>query len=117
MQTIPVDHTRIGSLVVVSVGPDMDRENKPRANRDGEPIWKLEVLHRPEQTGDFAPRAGVEVVKVTGGPEPDVQPMEEVEFIGLTARHWSMEGRSGISLSADDVKPAKKSSLPDMKAN
>lgn len=118
MQTIPVDQTRIGSMVAISVGPDLDREtNEQRATRDGEPMWRVEVLHRPEQTGDFAPRAGVEVVKIIGGAEPNLQPMEEAEFVGLTARHWSFNGRTGISLSADDVKPAKKSPLPDMKEN
>lgn len=117
MQTIPVDQTRFSSMVVISVGPDLDRDNKPRANRDGEPIWKLQVLFAPEKSGDFEPRATVEFVKIAGGPEPELHPMQEVEFTGLSGRHWSMEGRSGISLSADDVRPAKGLKVPNLKAD
>lgn len=102
MRNIPVDVNRVGTLLALGVTPDLDQAGAQKANRDGEPTWKVEVLHRPPHVGEFRPKPSVESVKVAGR-QPVVDEMQPVTFEGLVARPWEMNGRSGVALSADGV--------------
>lgn len=106
MQSLPLDPTRLGTMLALGVAPDVDQMGAQKADRDGQPAWRIECLHRPAQTGDFAPKPAVEVVKVHGR-QPVVTEMAPIEFVGLVARAWEMNGRSGVALSAEGIAPAK----------
>jgi hypothetical protein len=113
MNRIPVDQSRM-TLVALSVTPNLDESKQQKTDYDGVPVWTIECLHRPEQTGDFQPKAEVIQVRIPSRAEPQIEPMSEVLFDGLTARQWSMNGRSGISLSADAFVDAATGALPDL---
>lgn len=106
MQTMPLDPTRLGTLLGLGVEPDVDDKGVQKTDRDGQPAWKVEVLHRPAQTGDFTPKAGVELVKIVGR-QPVVTEMAPITFVGLVARLWEMNGKKGVSLSAEGIAPVK----------
>lgn len=107
MQTIPVDAARLGGFLALSVAPDADAHGTQKTDREGRPLWRVECLHRPPQTGDFAPKAQIEVIKIAAPAAPRVAEMTPVTFTGLVARFWEMSGRAGLSLSADAVHSAK----------
>lgn len=102
MQRMKLDETANGDFQAIDVSARTDREGTQRKNRDDVPQWEVEVLHRPAKEGSDA-----EVIKIKIAAEkaPEVRPMTPVSFPGLQAFFWEMNGRSGISLSADEVKP------------
>ncbi|MGO3150372.1 MAG: hypothetical protein ACTIJ0_10030 [Glutamicibacter ardleyensis] len=98
-----LDQNQNGTFQVITVAPRVDREKVQRTDRDGLPQWTVETLRRP---ADGSP-AEVIAVRVAAATQPQIAPMAEVRFKNFEAFFWSMEnGRSGISLSADEVVPA-----------
>ena len=102
MQKMVLSETENGLFQAIGVAPRVDREGVQRTDKDGTPQWTVETLRRP---ADGSP-AEVIAVRVAAAKEPHLTPMCDVIFRGLTAFYWSMETRSGISLSADEVVPA-----------
>lgn len=113
MNRIPVDQTAM-TLIALSVTPNLDENKQQKTDFEGTPVWTVECLYRPEATGDFQPKAEVVAVRVPSPTEPKVPAMTEVMFDRLVARQWSMNGRSGISLSADGFVDASTGALPDL---
>lgn len=105
MRSIPVDTSRLGDLLVLSVKASTDQEGKQKKkkNFDGITMWKIETLLRLEARGTFKPKAEVVEISVPSRTEPDLEPMSTLLPQGLVARSWEMNGRSGIALSADAV--------------
>lgn len=104
MRSIPVDTSRLGDLLVLSVKASTDQEGKQKKkNFDGITMWKIETLLRLEARGTFKPKAEVVEIGVPSRTEPDLEPMSTLLPQGLVARSWEMNGRSGIALSADAV--------------
>lgn len=101
MQFIPVDQSRLGEVVGLSVSADTDQEGTQKENRDGVPTWRIEVLIRPDQG-----KSSVEQIKVAHPSEPLVIPMTGLRFEGLTAISWQMGTRAGVSLRADAFEEA-----------
>lgn len=104
MQSIPVDTNpnRLGALLALGVAPDLDQTGAQKSDRDGQPMWKVEALHRPPTVGEFKPKPTVETIKIPGR-QPVVDEMSPIEFVGLSARPWEFNGRSGVSLSAEGI--------------
>lgn len=111
MNRIPVDQSAL-TFHVVSVGPHLDDNKQQKVTDEGVPVWSIQCLHMPEQVGDYVPKGQVEAVRVPARTEPKVDKFSEVKFVNLVARPWSMNGRSGVSLSADAVADAKTGALP-----
>lgn len=107
MNRIPVELDRLGAVHGLAVNPANGQDGTQRRDRDERPLFKVQVLVTPPPSADgFQPKPSVEEVTVAAaGPLPS--PMVEVSFEGLTARQWEMNGRSGISLSADSVSYAR----------
>lgn len=116
MRSIPVDVARVAFLVLavaraeVRANPD-DRNSAmvPRADRDGQPVWRLQVAAKllDGVEGDDLDEVRAEPFDVTiAGDRPKVSALDAVEFEGLVARAWSMEGRSGVSFTATSVTKA-----------
>lgn len=103
MRVIPIDTERLGDLTVLSVKASTDQAGVQKVSREDVPMWKVECLLRPIQTGDFKPKAEVVEVSVPSRTEPDLEPMSTLLPTGFIARSWEMNGRSGIALSADSV--------------
>lgn len=103
MRSIPVDTSRLGDLLVLSVEASTDQEGQQKKNFDGITMWKIETLLRLEARGTFKPKAEVVEISVPSRTEPDLEPMSTLLPQGLVARSWEMNGRSGIALSADAV--------------
>lgn len=103
MRSIPVDTSRLGDLLVLSVKASTDQEGQQKKNFDGITMWKIETLLRLEARGTFKPKAEVVEISVPSRTEPDLEPMSTLLPQGLVARSWEMNGRSGIALSADAV--------------
>ena len=100
MRRIPVDPARLGEPRFVQSETRTDNEGKT-VLRDGVPVQRVSVLVKP---ADERP----EVLEVS---VPRTEPFkfndnEKVRFDNLRAMPWSTEGRSGVSYSADDVRPA-----------
>ena len=102
MQRMKLDPNANGDFQAIGSSPRTDRDGTQRTNRDGVPQWEVETLHRPaEENAD----AEVIKVRITSEKSPEVRPMTPVTFEGLSAFYWQMGDRSGISLSAEAVKP------------
>lgn len=99
MNKMVLSETENGLFQAIGVAPRLDRDGVQRTDKDGTPQWMVEALRRPTDGGN----AEVVMVRVAAAKEPHLTPMCEVIFRGLTGFYWSMETRSGISLSADDV--------------
>jgi hypothetical protein len=106
MHSIPVDLSAVLATVAMSAAvPVLDEAKQPKANRDGEPLFTVQVA---VTLADGS--ASVLPVKVAGTP-PVVHPGMAVELSGLAARSWEIGGRHGVSWSAASIRPAR-SPLP-----
>lgn len=104
MNRIPVATATaaLGTMSALSVERGQ-RDGAPQ-ERNGVPVWVVTVLHQtPARPDGSVPKPAVEQVKVATLTEPKLAPMTPVTFSELTAMVWSMEGRSGVALSASGV--------------
>ena len=74
-----------------------------KTNRDGVPMWRLELLVRRPGTG----RSVVDQIRFPSPEAPVIDPTAELVVVSLVGRHWENENdygySSGIALSADSV--------------
>ena len=103
MRVIPVDTARVGRFQFVAANPKTDQDGEQMVTDFGVPRWMVQVLLTPLPTDGFQPKATLVEVNISDIDAPAPPPLTEVDFFNLTARPWSMNGRSGISLSADEV--------------
>ena len=104
MRSIPVDTTRMTTLVGGAIQPATQQDGTPRRDRNGQPLFNVPVLVVVEGANP-----DTLVVRVPG-PVAQVPSLTPVKLVGLVARPWSMDGgRSGVSFSADSVQPVAKS--------
>ncbi len=106
MRVIPVNDALLENVIAVSgATADVDLDGKPRANRDGLPVYVVQVA----VTYDGA--ASLLKVKVAGEP-PKVSVGMPVAFVGLVGTQWAMADRYGISWSAREIRPVTPSVPP-----
>lgn len=84
------------------IAPHM-REGVAVTNRDGEQIYNVSCIIPP--TEDGGKLETLEVRVPASGVAKQMLPYTPIKFERLVARFWSIDGRSGISYSADSVKP------------
>lgn len=102
MQTIPVDVGRLGAvLCVVPPEPKVHRETgEIRKDREGNPVWIVGVAVR--QQGNR--RMDAIEVAVPGQPQGIAEGMR-VTVVDLVAIAWEIDGRSGTSFRASEIRP------------
>ncbi len=115
MSSYPIDVASYLSWVrgVSDIDADVDyTTGEHKTNRDGVPMWRLEVLVR--RPG--ARRSEVDQIKFPAREAPVIDPAGELVITNLIGRHWANENdygySSGVALSADAVgfKPARRQS-------
>lgn len=99
MQLIPVDPAL--NLVFLAAVPHT-RDGAAVTNRDGQPLVNVSCLIPPTQDGGKADT--VEVRVAAPAVPKQLQPYSPIQFERLIARAWSVDGRSGISFSAEAVR-------------
>ncbi|MGW6242140.1 SCO3933 family regulatory protein [Streptomyces sp. NPDC055037] len=114
MQSIPVDVTRLGTLMVVvppepRVVPDT---GEIRKDREGNSIYVTGVSVR--QTGTR--RADVIEVATPGEPSGLAEGMR-VHVADLVAVAWEIDGRKGTSFRASGIAPAAPAQAPPVPAS
>lgn len=101
MNIIPV--AEIINAVLAGIVPHI-RDGVAATNREGTPLMNVSCIIPP--TAEGAKLDTLEVRVPAPGVAKQIPPYSPVKFVGLVARAWSFEGRSGISFSADSVAPA-----------
>lgn len=108
MRSIPIDAARCGRFQLVAVLPKMQGQTQMQAtNADGVAKWTVQVLLTPPAGDGFQPKAALEEVTIVAAQAPTIPPLTPVAFRDLSARPWTMGDRSGITLSAGDVRPVR----------
>ena len=97
MNRVPVDESRLGGLTAIGVSPKTDLSGAQKKNFEGILQWVVEFLHRQE-----GQRSEVLQVTFTAPQEPTL-PNGPVRLDGLYARHWDMNGKSGLSFDAERI--------------
>ncbi|ABD12751.1 hypothetical protein CcI156_17110 [Frankia sp. CcI156] len=99
MRAIPVNESLLENVVAVSGAmPETDLDGKQKANRDGLPVYGVQVAVTYDGT------ASVIKVKVAGE-APRVQVGMPVTLVGLIGTQWAIGERHGISWSAQAIRP------------
>jgi len=80
------------------------RDGVPVTNREGTPLMNVSCIIPPLAEG--AKLDTLEVRVPAPGVAKQIPPYSPVKFVGLVARAWSVDGRSGVSFSADSVTPS-----------
>jgi hypothetical protein len=101
MNIIPV--AQIINAILAGVVPHT-RDGVPVTNREGTPLLNVSCIIPP--TAEGAKLDTLEVRVPAPGVAKQIPPYTPVKFVGLVARAWSVDGRSGVSFSADSVAPA-----------
>lgn len=116
MRSIPVATDRVAFLAL-SVARAEARQNPddrnspmiPKADRDGVPIWRVQVAAKllDGVDSDELDQVRAEPFDVSvAGERPKISALDAVEFDNLIARAWSMGDRSGVSFTAASVRKA-----------
>lgn len=103
MRVYPIDTARTGQFQFIQAMAKRGEGGEQATTNDGLPRWVVQVLVTPLPVAGFEPKATLEEINIADRYAPDLMPMSDVDFPGLVARPWSMNGRSGISLSAEGV--------------
>ena len=99
MKTIPVDCTNLTLLVGGTIQAATTPDGSQRRNPAGQPLYNIPVVVVVD--GGNADTLTVRVP----GPVAQVPPLTPIRLVGLTARPWSMDGRSGVSFTAESIQP------------
>lgn len=102
MRSIPVDVSKLTTLVGGAIEPATQQDGSPRRDRSGRQLFNVPVVVVVE-----GGNPDTLVVRVPG-PVAQLPLLTPVQLIGLVARPWNMDGgRSGVSFAAEAVQPAK----------
>lgn len=104
LRYLPIDTASLGPLPFIQVAAKERRADdgtvSQRVNAVGEPVWAVTVLVQQEG-------AKPDLLEISvSGERPQLDPMTPLRFSNLTGRMWEMNGRAGISYSAEAVAPA-----------
>lgn len=117
MKSLPIDSTRVGTMIVLDYEKDVDKDGKTKINPDGDICWVVEVrIKQDRKPGERLRKGEIELVKVWTDKEIKLNLSQPVEFTDFVGRAWQMEndGRysSGVSLSASGVANVAPSAAP-----
>ena len=85
---------------IVCAGPTAhEYQGEHKTTKEGEPLYRYEVViwARADQER--------QVVKIKTAQREELPLGAPVSFEGLSGRMWQIDGRAGISLTADAIKP------------
>lgn len=99
MRTLPIDTKQLGDFLLLAIEPDKDQSGKQKATKDGQPIWVADCYVRYGNNRELLK------IKIHGV-QPQV-PIGPVTLVGLTARPYQIDGRSGISFVAQGIQTVK----------
>ena len=99
MRSIPIDTTGM-TFTVIAVVEATDADGRQRMNADRVPLWTVQALVQHDG------RPEVIEVRIPSAAQPRPPVMGGASFVGLRATPWSIEGRSGVSFSAQAVNAA-----------
>ncbi|PJM73059.1 hypothetical protein CS006_07375 [Bifidobacterium primatium] len=100
MKHMPISVPALGPTLFVSVEPRLDQEGKQRL-RDGVPEQTTHILIQPENG-----KPEVIDVNVPSMTPLAIAQMTPVSIENLTASQWSIDGRAGITMRADAIRPS-----------
>lgn len=100
MRNIPVDTGKLTTVVGGAIAPATTPDGSPRTDRQGRALYNVPVIVLVDDGA-----ADTMTVRIPG-PVPQVAALTPVRIVGLIARPWQMEGRSGVSFSAEALQPA-----------
>jgi hypothetical protein len=101
MRDFPIDiEAFMANMTPYGVAPVVDPETgEQRRDRDGVPKWKLRLIH--DNPTDTRKPEFVEVGITEHGDRLNTKDGPWPTFTTLTGRMWEMNGRSGLSVTAD----------------
>lgn len=104
MQSFPIDTAKLPQLTFLASAPKIaDRATGlQKTNANDVPVWSVQVL--VAATDDR--QAELETISVPAKSAPAFDPMTPVSFENLRGFFWQMNGRAGVSMSAESVAPA-----------
>ncbi|MBB6170724.1 hypothetical protein HNR23_000784 [Nocardiopsis mwathae] len=92
----PIDLSAVRVRVATPPEDDRDFETQQvKQNKDGRPMVRVSLMVLDGTEAD--------VIRVRAPGPLELAPDDLVQVAGLRAQFWSMEGRSGLSFSADSV--------------
>ncbi|ONH29130.1 hypothetical protein [Pseudofrankia asymbiotica] len=100
MREIPVDPAAIVAAVVMGEPEASMYQGEHRANRDGVPLWEVQVTVAVAGSGASTLR-----VKVAAASAPRLTLGQPVSVVGLKALAWEMGSRHGLAFSAAEIRP------------
>lgn len=95
MRTIPVDTNAMTLLIGGVIQPATNSDGTQRLNAAGKALFQVPVVVVTDGAN-----ADTIVVRVPG-PVAHIEPLTPVKFVGLVARPWSIDGRSGVAFAAN----------------
>lgn len=100
MKVIPVDTSRTQFLIGAEPQPVTDRAGQQKSDFQGRPLMQVSLIAVTEG------QAAETLMLKVPAPLPPLPLMTQVRVVGLSARAWAMEGKSGVSFTAVSVTPA-----------
>lgn len=97
MNRIPVSVPALGDVRFLGCEARTDNEGKP-VLRDGVPVQRVSVLVAPPDGRREVIDVNVTQAEPINGPE-----YGKAKIMNLTARPWVIDGRDGVSFSADAI--------------
>ncbi|AMK57845.1 hypothetical protein [Bifidobacterium angulatum] len=107
---IPVTSATLASQLLaedVTIVENYDEATKTRSpkTRDGLTQYEIQTLFIPFE-GDERHTVAIVPVKIWAKTKPVVKVNAPVAFVNMRVTPWSMNGRTGLSYSADGIKQA-----------
>jgi len=99
VRTIPVDCSKLTTIVGGLIQPATTEDGSPRRDKQGRTLFNVPVVVVAE--GGNAEAMNVRVP----GPVPQIPALTPVRIVGLVARPWAIGERSGVSFSAEALQP------------
>ena len=109
IRELPVDATAFQDLRAVTVEPRLDSDGEQRRDRDGRPLFNVQLAVMVESFGKSSLESIVLTVPAsTDGKAPleGLQPYTPVRVQGMRVKPWEFNGRSGLAFSAEAIQPA-----------
>lgn len=101
MQSFPIDHAKLPQLSFLAVSPKIaDRATgTQKTNALDIPVWSVQVLVAATEDR----QAELETISVPAKIAPSFDPMTVLSFENLRGFFWQMNGRAGVSMTAESV--------------
>jgi hypothetical protein len=100
MNAVPVDTSRL-RFACIEVAELLDERGRQRLDQEDRPLYRLTCSVK----SDDAKPTQVDI-RIASHQPPAIEEFSIVEFSGLKVRYWSQGDRSGMSWSAESVRPA-----------